>query len=152
MNNGRLMRWLKQPGDAVANGDALAEVETDKAVMEVEAFHDGYLAGPLAAINAELPVGQTIGFIADTMGEAKSGTIVASSCGISGIAARSSSSSSGKDGAGSCHCFGFGTGCRGRQGIRKPISPGAGARSPCRSGNVRTRTRRGGRYQPADRP
>ena len=78
MNNGRLVKWLKQPGDVVANGDAIAEVETDKAIMEVEAFHDGYLVGPLAAINAELPVGQTIGFIADTVGEAKSGSVAAS--------------------------------------------------------------------------
>jgi pyruvate dehydrogenase E2 component (dihydrolipoamide acetyltransferase) len=86
MNNGRLIKWLKQPGDAVANGDALAEVETDKAVMEVEAFHDGYLAGPLAAINAELPVGQTIGFIAGTAGEAKSGTIVANPAALPPVA------------------------------------------------------------------
>jgi pyruvate dehydrogenase E2 component (dihydrolipoamide acetyltransferase) len=78
MNNGRLIKWLKQAGDAVANGDAVAEVETDKAVMEVEAFHDGYLAGPLAATNAELPVGQTIGFIADTVEEASCGTVAAS--------------------------------------------------------------------------
>jgi pyruvate dehydrogenase E2 component (dihydrolipoamide acetyltransferase) len=70
MNNGRLTRWLKQPGDAVKAGDAIAEVETDKAVMEVEAFHDGYLAGPLAEANAEFPVGQTIGYIADAADEA----------------------------------------------------------------------------------
>jgi pyruvate dehydrogenase E2 component (dihydrolipoamide acetyltransferase) len=70
MNNGRLTRWLKQLGDAVKAGDAIAEVETDKAVMEVEAFHDGYLAGPLAEVNAELPVGQTIGYIADAADEA----------------------------------------------------------------------------------
>ncbi|MDR3466973.1 MAG: 2-oxo acid dehydrogenase subunit E2 [Xanthobacteraceae bacterium] len=71
MNNGRLVRWLKQPGDAVKSGNAVAEVETDKAVMEVEAFHDGYLAGPLAATDHELPVGETIGYIADTADEAR---------------------------------------------------------------------------------
>lgn len=70
MNNGRLVRWLRLPGDAVKSGDAIAEVETDKAVMEVEAFHDGYLAGPLAPAQAELPVGDVIGFIADTAAEA----------------------------------------------------------------------------------
>ncbi|HVX77016.1 MAG TPA: dihydrolipoamide acetyltransferase family protein [Bradyrhizobium sp.] len=70
MNNGRLSKWLKQPGDKIKTGEAIAEVETDKAIMEVEAFHDGYLAGPLAAVNTELPVGQTIGFIADTVAEA----------------------------------------------------------------------------------
>jgi pyruvate dehydrogenase E2 component (dihydrolipoamide acetyltransferase) len=69
MNNGRLIRWLKQPGDVVKTGEAIAEVETDKAVMELEAFHDGYLAGPLAEANGELPVGQTIGYIADAAAE-----------------------------------------------------------------------------------
>jgi len=48
METGRLIQWLKQPGDAVKKGDVLAEVETDKAVMDVEVFHDGYLSGPLA--------------------------------------------------------------------------------------------------------
>ncbi len=70
MNNGRLTKWLKQPGDKIKSGEAVAEVETDKAVMEVEAFHDGYLAGPLAKTDSEFPVGQTIGFIADTEKEA----------------------------------------------------------------------------------
>ena len=55
-------------GDVVANGDAIAEVETDKAIMEVEAFHDGYLVGPLAAEGSELAVGATIGYIADSPG------------------------------------------------------------------------------------
>ncbi len=74
MNNGRLTRWLKQPGDAVKSGEAVAEVETDKAVMEVEAFHAGYLAGPLAAVDTELPVGETIGYIADSAAEARTAT------------------------------------------------------------------------------
>lgn len=65
MNNGRLIKWLKKSGDKVKSGEAVAEVETDKAIMEVEAFHDGYLAGPLADINHEFPIGQTIGYIAD---------------------------------------------------------------------------------------
>jgi pyruvate dehydrogenase E2 component (dihydrolipoamide acetyltransferase) len=70
MTTGRLVRWLKAVGDAVKSGDAVAEVETDKAVMEVEAFHDGFLAGPLAATDKDLPVGQIIGYIADKPGEA----------------------------------------------------------------------------------
>jgi pyruvate dehydrogenase E2 component (dihydrolipoamide acetyltransferase) len=72
MNVGRLMRWLKQPGDRVTKGEAIAEIETDKAVMEVEAFADGYLAGPLAAAETDLPLGATIAFIADTKAEAAS--------------------------------------------------------------------------------
>lgn len=70
MKTGRLVRWVKALGDAVKSGDAVAEVETDKAVMEVEAFHDGFLGGPLAATDTDLPVGQVIGYINDTPGEA----------------------------------------------------------------------------------
>ena len=70
MSNGRLVKWVKKLGDVIKKGDTIAEVETDKAVMEVEAFHDGYLAGPLAAEGTEMPVGKVIGYIADSPGEA----------------------------------------------------------------------------------
>ncbi len=70
MSNGRLVKWVKKLGDAIKKGDTIAEVETDKAVMEVAAFHDGYLAGPLAAEGTEMPVGKVIGYIADSPGEA----------------------------------------------------------------------------------
>ena len=43
MTEGTLVKWLKQPGDSVEIGDVLAEVETDKATMEMEAFDDGVL-------------------------------------------------------------------------------------------------------------
>ena len=66
METGHLIQWLKQPGDPVKKGDVLAEVETDKAVMEVEAFHDGYLAGPLAQAESDIPVGTVIGYISDS--------------------------------------------------------------------------------------
>jgi pyruvate dehydrogenase E2 component (dihydrolipoamide acetyltransferase) len=70
MNTGRLVKWVKKLGDAIKKGDTIAEVETDKAVMEVDAFHDGYLAGPLAPEGTEMPVGKVIGYIADSPGEA----------------------------------------------------------------------------------
>lgn len=70
MNNGRLVKWLKQAGDPVKRSDVVAEVETDKAVMEIEAFHDGFLSGPLAAANAEYNVGTPIGYIAESREEA----------------------------------------------------------------------------------
>ena len=47
---GSIVRWLKQPGDAVKAGDVLMEVETDKAVMEVEAEADGVLTDVTAAV------------------------------------------------------------------------------------------------------
>ncbi|MGA3308377.1 MAG: 2-oxo acid dehydrogenase subunit E2 [Xanthobacteraceae bacterium] len=72
MSNGRLVKWTKKSGDKVKKGDVIAEVETDKAVMDVEAFQDGYLSGPLAAEGMEAPVGQTIGYIADNLNEVAS--------------------------------------------------------------------------------
>jgi pyruvate dehydrogenase E2 component (dihydrolipoamide acetyltransferase) len=68
MNTGRLVKWVMKLGDPIKKGDTIAEIETDKAVMEVTAFHDGYLAGPLALEGAEMPVGQIIGYIADSPG------------------------------------------------------------------------------------
>ena len=62
METGRLVRWNKQPGDPVKKGEALAEVETDKAILDVEAFADGLLAGPLAPVDTDIPVRQVIGY------------------------------------------------------------------------------------------
>ncbi len=71
METGRLTRWLKQPGDPVKVGDALAEVESDKAAMDLEAFADGYLAGPVAPTDTEIPVKSTIAWIVDDPAQAK---------------------------------------------------------------------------------
>ncbi len=65
METGRLHQWLKQPGDAVKKGEPIAEVESDKAMMEIEAFHDGYLVGPLAAVEKDYPLGAIIGYLSD---------------------------------------------------------------------------------------
>jgi pyruvate dehydrogenase E2 component (dihydrolipoamide acetyltransferase) len=43
MEEGNIVGWLKKVGDKVSPGDILAEVETDKATMELESFHEGYL-------------------------------------------------------------------------------------------------------------
>ncbi|MGA8215641.1 MAG: dihydrolipoamide acetyltransferase family protein [Candidatus Sulfotelmatobacter sp.] len=60
---GKLIAWRKKEGDRVAKGEPLLEVETDKAVLEVEAPADGILAGITAAAGADIPVGQTIAWI-----------------------------------------------------------------------------------------
>lgn len=73
MSNGKLVKWTKKTGDNVKKGDVIAEVETDKAVMEVEAFEDGYLSGPLAPEGTEAPVGQTIGYIVENSAEVSGG-------------------------------------------------------------------------------
>lgn len=64
MTEGTLARWLVAEGDAVRAGDVLAEVETDKATMEIEAADDGTLARILAAEGTEdVPVGQAIAML-----------------------------------------------------------------------------------------
>ena len=62
---GLIVRWLKQAGDPVKAGDVLMEVETDKAMMEVEADADGTLTDVSAAAGEEVPVGEVIARIAD---------------------------------------------------------------------------------------
>lgn len=63
---GRLTQWLKAPGDAVTKGDALFEVETDKATMEVEAQASGFLTHVTAQEGEDVPVGQAIARISDS--------------------------------------------------------------------------------------
>jgi pyruvate dehydrogenase E2 component (dihydrolipoamide acetyltransferase) len=60
---GKLVSWLKKEGDSVAKGEPLIEIETDKAVMEIESPGDGVLAGVKVHAGAEVPVGQTIAWI-----------------------------------------------------------------------------------------
>src|SRR5690242_14861901 len=60
---GKLVSWLKKEGEAVAKGEPLLEVETDKAVMEIESPGDGVLAGIKVQAGAEVPVGRTIAWI-----------------------------------------------------------------------------------------
>jgi pyruvate dehydrogenase E2 component (dihydrolipoamide acetyltransferase) len=60
---GKLISWLKKEGDSVAKGEALLEIETDKAVMEIESPGDGVLAGVKVQPGAEVPVGRTIAWI-----------------------------------------------------------------------------------------
>ncbi len=63
MEEGRLVEWKKAEGDAVATGDVLAEVETDKAVMELVARADGVLLKRLAAEGDTVPVAEIVGWI-----------------------------------------------------------------------------------------
>ncbi|HEY4305559.1 MAG TPA: pyruvate dehydrogenase complex dihydrolipoamide acetyltransferase [Gemmatimonadaceae bacterium] len=64
MEEGRLVKWLKNEGDAVKNGDTLAEVETDKAIMELVARGEGVLRKRLINEGDAKPVGTLIGVIA----------------------------------------------------------------------------------------
>jgi len=59
----RIVRWLKQPGDAVKRGEALVEVETDKATMEVESYAAGILEKIEAGEDTEVVTGDIIAYI-----------------------------------------------------------------------------------------
>ncbi|WP_428375470.1 pyruvate dehydrogenase complex dihydrolipoamide acetyltransferase [Lichenicoccus sp.] len=66
MTEGTLARWLKKEGDAIASGDVIAEIETDKATMEVEAVDEGILGRILVGDGTEgVQVNQPIGIIVE---------------------------------------------------------------------------------------
>ena len=61
--NGKLLAWRKREGESVSKGEPLLEIETDKAVVEIEAPADGILAGITAEVGAVIPVGETIAWL-----------------------------------------------------------------------------------------
>lgn len=63
MTEGTLLKWNKKVGDEIEIGDIIAEVETDKATMEMEAFDEGTLSEILVEEGAKAPVGSVIGVI-----------------------------------------------------------------------------------------
>jgi dihydrolipoamide dehydrogenase len=63
MHEGVLVSWEKEPGDKVERGDVVAQVETDKAIMDVEVFREGYLSGPMAHVDSTVPVGEAIAYL-----------------------------------------------------------------------------------------
>ena len=69
MTEGKIVEWLKQPGDKVARGESVLVVESDKADMDVESFNEGYLAAVLMPAGSTAPVGETIGLIVESEAE-----------------------------------------------------------------------------------
>jgi pyruvate dehydrogenase E2 component (dihydrolipoamide acetyltransferase) len=65
METGKVIKWLKKEGDAVKGGDVIAEIETDKANVEIEAFGGGVLRKIMVGEGGQVPVGDMIGVIAD---------------------------------------------------------------------------------------
>lgn len=63
MESGKVASWLKQVGDRVERGEAIAEIETEKATVEMEATASGTLAEIVAEPGRELPVGEVIGYL-----------------------------------------------------------------------------------------
>jgi pyruvate dehydrogenase E2 component (dihydrolipoamide acetyltransferase) len=68
MTEGVLSRWLKAEGDIVRKGDVLAEIETDKAIMELEAYDEGTLTALLVEEGMTVPIGQPIAIIGASTG------------------------------------------------------------------------------------
>ncbi len=65
METGKVLKWFKQEGDRVEGGDIIAEIETDKADIELEAFGSGVLRKILVGAGSSVPVGATIAVIAE---------------------------------------------------------------------------------------
>ena len=63
MEEGTLVKWLKSEGDDVSEGDVIAEIETDKVTLELEAENPGTLAQLIADEGQDIPVGEAIAFI-----------------------------------------------------------------------------------------
>ncbi len=63
MTEGVVVSWEKNIGDRIERGDIVATVETDKAIMDVEVFREGYLSGPVAAVDSTVPVGEPMAYL-----------------------------------------------------------------------------------------
>src|SRR3954462_11322203 len=63
MTEGTLVKWRKQEGDKVEVGDIVAEVETDKATMEMESFDDGILSKHLIKVGDKVPIGTKLALL-----------------------------------------------------------------------------------------
>jgi dihydrolipoamide dehydrogenase len=66
MTEGTVVSWEKQVGEFISRGTVVATVETDKAIMDVEVFREGYLSGPLVAEDSTVAVGEVIGRLVAT--------------------------------------------------------------------------------------
>ena len=69
MTEGKIVEWLKQPGERVERGESVLVVESDKADMDVESFNEGFLAAVLMPAGGTAPVGETIGLIVESEAE-----------------------------------------------------------------------------------
>ena len=72
MTEGKIVSWMKSPGDKVAKGETVVVVESDKADMDVESFYEGYLATILVEAGQEAAVGTPIALVAETEAEIES--------------------------------------------------------------------------------
>ncbi|MBD2136899.1 2-oxo acid dehydrogenase subunit E2 [Anabaena sp. FACHB-1237] len=69
MTEGKIVSWVKSPGDKVEKGETVVVVESDKADMDVESFYEGYLAEIIVPAGGVAPVGAAIAYIVETQAE-----------------------------------------------------------------------------------
>src|SRR4029078_4374788 len=65
MEEGTLLRWLKQVGDSIEVGDPIAEIETDKVSIEIESTEEGVLTKTLVAEGQAVPIGTSIAVVGE---------------------------------------------------------------------------------------
>ncbi|MHC5596505.1 MAG: dihydrolipoamide acetyltransferase family protein [Nostoc sp.] len=81
MTEGKIVSWVKSPGDKVEKGETVVVVESDKADMDVETFYEGFLAHIIVQAGETAPVGSAIAFIAETEAEIEQAKSLANSSG-----------------------------------------------------------------------
>ncbi|WP_392533376.1 dihydrolipoamide acetyltransferase family protein [Nostoc sp. C117] len=81
MTEGKIVSWVKSPGDKVEKGETVVVVESDKADMDVETFYEGFLAHIIVEAGETAPVGSAIAFIAETEAEIETAKSLANSGG-----------------------------------------------------------------------
>ncbi|QLE42766.1 2-oxo acid dehydrogenase subunit E2 [Nostoc sp. C052] len=81
MTEGKIVSWVKSPGDKVEKGETVVVVESDKADMDVETFYEGFLAHIIVEAGETAPVGSAIAFIAETEAEIEQAKSLANSGG-----------------------------------------------------------------------
>ncbi|XWS24836.1 hypothetical protein CRYUN_Cryun27aG0019200 [Craigia yunnanensis] len=69
MTEGKIVSWMKSEGDKLSKGESVVVVESDKADMDVESFHEGFLAAIMVEEGGVAPVGSAIAFLAETLDE-----------------------------------------------------------------------------------
>ncbi len=94
MTEGKIVDWVKAPGDKVEKGETVVIVESDKADMDVESFYEGYLATIVVPAGSSAPVGEAIALIAETEAEIETAKQQAASLSKGSSSASSNAASS----------------------------------------------------------
>ncbi|MHB8455900.1 MAG: FAD-dependent oxidoreductase [Acidiferrobacterales bacterium] len=76
MTEGTVVSWEKNVGDHISRGTVVATVETDKAIMDVEIFREGFLSGPMVPVDTVVPVGEIIAYLVADKADVKGGEAI----------------------------------------------------------------------------